>query len=41
MSEYRLATGFEALLGYLHLHGNGERLQEILALCEAQGWEDE
>ncbi len=21
--------------------GNGERLQEILALCEAQGWEDE
>lgn len=41
VGEYRLATGFEALLGYLHLHGNGERLQEILALCEAQGWEDE
>ena len=27
--DYKLATGFEALLGYLHLGGQGERVQEI------------
>ena len=30
VSEYRYATGFEALIGYLYLKGNIERLMEIL-----------
>ena len=30
LSEYHLATGFEALLGYLYLSGREERLREIL-----------
>lgn len=29
--DYKMATGFEALLGYLHLGGNIERLEEIIA----------
>ena len=29
--DYKLATGFEALLGYLHLGGQDERVQEIAA----------
>jgi ribonuclease-3 family protein len=33
MSEYRHATGLEALFGYLHLHGRRERINEIFALC--------
>lgn len=28
--EYRAATGFEALIGYLYLTGNMERLREVL-----------
>ena len=30
ISEYRTATGFEAVLGYLHLTGNRERICELL-----------
>ncbi len=30
ISEYRTATGFEAVLGYLHLTGQSERIREIL-----------
>jgi ribonuclease-3 family protein len=30
VSEYRYATGFEALVGYLYLKGSTERLIEIL-----------
>ena len=30
MADYRQATGFEALLGLLHLAGRTERLREIL-----------
>ncbi len=30
--EYRRATGFEALIGYLYLNGDNERLSEILKL---------
>lgn len=30
--EYRLATGFEALMGYLYLSGRQERLEELIAL---------
>lgn len=29
--DYKLATGFEAVLGYLHLTGNTARIQEISA----------
>ena len=29
--DYRMATGFEALVGYLHLIGNYERLNYILS----------
>jgi ribonuclease-3 family protein len=31
VSEYRLSTGFEALLGFLYLTGQEERLDEILS----------
>jgi ribonuclease-3 family protein len=30
MQEYRQATGFEALLGFLHLSGRQDRLMELL-----------
>ena len=30
ISDYRYATGFEALLGYLYYSGNNDRLMEIL-----------
>lgn len=29
--EYRLATGFEALLGFLYLSGRRDRLEELIA----------
>ena len=28
--EYKMATGYEALLGYLYLDGNTERIEEII-----------
>jgi ribonuclease-3 family protein len=31
INDYRYATGFEALIGYLYLAGNAKRLMEILA----------
>ena len=37
---YRYSTGFEALLGYLHLCGHHERLEDLLS--EMPGaWEEE
>lgn len=33
MSDYRTATGFEALLGYLSLNGEDKRVEELLAAC--------
>ncbi len=30
---YRVATGFEALMGFLHLTGQQERLEELIAWC--------
>jgi len=33
MNEYRHATGFEALIGYLYLSGNMERLETLLNLA--------
>lgn len=32
-ADYMYATAFEALIGYLHLTNQEERLQEILELC--------
>lgn len=32
VSDYRAATGFEALLGWLYLKGAGERLDEVLEI---------
>ncbi len=33
--EYKTATGFEALLGYLYLNGKSERIDEIMRLVFA------
>lgn len=33
VTEYRHATGFETLLGYLYVEGKNERLDEILQFC--------
>lgn len=33
MSDYRLSTGFEAVLGYLYLKGDQERLQYLADLA--------
>lgn len=33
MSEYRRASGFEAVLGYLYLIGDNERLDKFLSVC--------
>ncbi len=38
--EYRMATGFEAVLGYLHMAKNTDRLNEILTLARAKGWKE-
>ncbi len=32
--DYRYATAFEALIGYLHLHGRQERLAELWVLLD-------
>lgn len=34
--QYRRATGFEALMGYLHLNGMEERAKEIFELAYAE-----
>ena len=36
MQEYRMATGLEALIGYLYLKGDTDRLLELIR----QGWEN-
>ena len=33
MSEYRTATGMEALFGWLHLAGRGERIKELFRIA--------
>ena len=37
--EYRRATGFEALIGYLHLKKDEDRLNEIMEIA-FRNWED-
>ena len=36
VSEYRAATGMEALFGYLHLTGQADRIRELFALAYPQ-----
>lgn len=31
--DYHIATGFEALMGYLYLSGQMERLKELIRIC--------
>ena len=38
--DYRRATGLEALIGYLYLIGNNDRLNEILRECIGEHNED-
>lgn len=38
--EYKRATGFEAVLGYLYLAGDDERLNYILRLCVGESNEN-
>lgn len=33
LSDYSMSTGFEALIGYLYMTGQDERLKEVLNLC--------
>lgn len=40
VQEYKRATGFEAVLGYLYLAGDDERLNYILRLCVGESNED-
>lgn len=35
MSDYRTATGFEALMGWLYLTGQSERMMELIKKCMA------
>ncbi len=34
-AEYRRATGFEALIGYLYLNGDKERILELLSVSQS------
>ena len=36
MQTYRIATGFEALMGYLYLSGQQARLEELINWCLQQ-----
>lgn len=33
VTDYRMATGFEALVGYLYLSGQSERMMELVGSC--------
>ena len=33
VSDYRRATGVEAIFGYVYLSGNVERLKELFKIC--------
>ncbi len=40
-AEYRSATGFEALMGYLHLSGREERIDALLSAAYAKNGKEE
>ncbi len=37
LSDYKKATGMEALLGYLYLSGNEERVKELISIIIEKG----
>lgn len=41
MKDYRKATGFEALMGYLYLEGKTERMVRLIKEGLEPGWEKE
>ncbi len=41
VAEYRMATGFEALFGYLYLCGRGERIAELFHMAYEEGKESQ
>ena len=41
VSEYNRSTGFEAVLGYLHLTGNTERIETLLCLIDEEEFKGE
>ena len=41
VAEYRMATGFEALFGYLHLAGRKERIDELFSIAYGDGTQNE
>ncbi len=40
MKDYRMATGFEALMGWLYLTGRIERLTQLVGLGLNRKWEE-
>ena len=40
IGKYRMATGFEAVIGWLYLCGATERLCQILTLSMEKGWKE-
>ncbi|MDL2220225.1 Mini-ribonuclease 3 [Eubacteriales bacterium OttesenSCG-928-N14] len=40
VNAYRVATGLETLMGFLHLSGQNERLEMVLDLCRQYSWEE-
>ncbi len=40
VAQYRQATGFEALFGYLHLEGKQERIKELFDVAYAETMEE-
>lgn len=40
LHDYHIATGFEALMGYLYLSGQMERLEELICICLSDGTEE-
>ena len=41
VGQYRIATGFEAVLGYVYLSGDTARLQALLTLARDKGWKEQ
>lgn len=37
VADYKAASGFEAVIGYLYLTGQAERLSYLLSLCDKEG----
>ena len=40
VAHYRMATGFETLIGFLQLSGADQRLQELLQMVQRRTWKE-